>query len=208
MILKLFFIFIFSLIYSSNESLILSPDVQTLLASKILDPVKPHLVFNHKENELAWLNDMSNRLSKWVKDKEQRKNILTIVQYEATRAGLNPQLILSIITIESKFNKNAISNKGAVGLMQVMPFWKKLIGNDNQDLFDFQTNIRYGCIIFRYYLELHNWSINKALQQYNGSNGQQWYPVMVENIYNKYWKESTVVSIINNKIKYTNYSFD
>ncbi len=194
--------------YAINESVLLSPDIQTLLSSNIIDSIKPHLVFNHEENAEAWLNDMSHRLKRWIKDKEERTDILTIIQYESARTGLDPQIILSIITIESNFNKYAKSSKGAVGLMQIMPFWKKLIGNPKQDLFDLQTNIRYGCVIFRYYLEMNNWNIERSLSQYNGSNGLPWYPNLIMNVYNTYWKPSTVVLIFKNKLKYINYTND
>lgn len=190
---------------ATQEQEILAPDVQVKLHSNIINSVQPHLVFDKQEQADAWLDDMSNRLKKWVPDNFLRNRYLTIIQYEAARAGLDPQIILAIITIESKFNKYAISNAGARGMMQVMPFWQKQIGTSSQNLFDTETNIRYGCTILRYYLQLENGNLYRALAKYNGSNGKTWYPVMVMNAYNTYWQPYPVVELKNGKIKYINY---
>lgn len=194
-----------NLVYASEASL-LAPDVQAGLRTDILNPIEPHLVFDTQVKANAWLNDMSNRLKKWVPDESVRKHYLTIIQYEAARAGLDPQLILALITVESKFNKSAVSSKGAMGMMQVMPFWKTQIGTSNQSLFDIETNIRYGCTILRYYWERSGFDMNRALAAYNGSIGENWYPQLVMNAYYTYWQPATVVEIKNGKIVTIDYT--
>ena len=128
---------------------------------------------------------------RWIDDEFLRTRYLTIIQYEATRAGLDPQLILSIITIEGAFNKYAIGSSGERGFMQIMPFWLEQIGLPNQNLFDIQTNVRYGCTILRYYLQKENGNLERALARYNGSlklPNYNSYPAKVFNAYNKYWQ--------------------
>ena len=98
------------------------------------------------------------------------------VQYEATRAGLDPQLVLGLIEYESNFRKYAVSTAGARGYMQVMPFWVRQIGNEGHDLFTLRTNLRYGCTILRYYLDMEKGDLYRALGRYNGSLGRAEYP--------------------------------
>jgi soluble lytic murein transglycosylase-like protein len=208
---RLFYLFILALslcpVNASNNQQVkfLIPDIATLYSTQIINPVKPYLVFSDKAKADAWLNDMSNRLKKWIPDEFTRKHYLTIIQYEATRAGLDPQLVLALITVESKFNKYAISPSGARGLMQIMPFWQNLIGEPGQDLFDVQTNLRYGCTILRFYLDQQNWNFTKALAAYNGSNNQTWYPELILNSYNNYWQPSEVAQLKNGKLQVINY---
>lgn len=192
--------------YASQIEENLSNDIILAMHSNIVNPITPHLVFANSTMATAWLNDMSNRLKPWVPDEFLRKRLLTIIQYESSRAGLDSQLILGLITVESKFDKYAISSSGARGIMQVMPFWVKQVGNPKQDLFDFATNIRYGCTILRYYLIKEHGDIRKALARYNGSLGKDTYPNMVYAAYYKYWQPSTVLQIQNNKISYIDYA--
>ncbi len=198
--LKFCILFAFCNLAYASEASLLAPDVQPGLRTDILNPIEPHLVFDTPVAANAWLSDMSNRLKKWVPDEYVRKRYLTIIQYEAARAGLDPQLILALITVESKFNKSALSSKGAIGMMQVMPFWKTQIGTSNQSLFDIETNIRYGCTILRYYWERSGFDMNRALVAYNGSLGKSWYSELVMNVYYTYWQPATVVEIKNGKI--------
>jgi Soluble lytic murein transglycosylase and related regulatory proteins (some contain LysM/invasin domains) len=136
-----------------------------------------------------------------------RKRLLTTIQYESVRAGLDPQLVLSLITIESRFNKYAISSAGARGIMQVMPFWQRQIGAQDQDLLNVQTNIRFGCTILRHYLQLERGDMFMALGRYNGSRGQATYPNLVFGALNRYWQPATVMTMAKNgEIKYVNYS--
>ena len=180
----------------------LAADVQASLHSSIINPIQPHLVFDTKAQADAWMNDMSARLKKWVPDDFLRKRYLTIIQYEAVRAGLDPQLVLSVITIEGKFNKYAIGTSGERGMMQVMPFWLRDIGSSDQNLFDVQTNIRYGCTILRYYMLRENGDTTRALARYNGAlklPNYAGYPARVLAAYNKYWTLTPYVSTPINK---------
>lgn len=190
----------------TQEQELLSPDVQTAMQSNIINPIEPYLVFKTKDQANAWLNDMSNRLKKWVPDQFLRQRYLTIIQYESVRAGLDPQLVLSLITVESRFNKYAISSTGAQGLMQVMPFWLTQLGLKQQNLFDIQTNIRFGCTILRYYLQKEQGNLFMALGRYNGSRGQATYPNMVFNAYVKYWKPYPVMLMKNGKVETIDYT--
>lgn len=192
----------------------LSSDVQASLHLSIINPITPHLVFSSPEKAQAWLDDMSHRLKKLapnnpvVKDDLMRKRLLTIIQYESIRAGLDPQIVLSVITVESKFNKYAISSAGALGIMQVMPFWLRQIGNPTaQSLLDAQTNIRFGCTILRHYLELEHGDMFYALGRYNGSRGQALYPNLIFGAYYRYWQPAAVATL-NKKgeLKFTDYS--
>lgn len=204
--LLIYGIFLINICCASQERELLAPDIALSMRTSIINPIQPHLVFVNQKTANAWLNDMSNRLKIWVPDEFLRRRLLTVVQYESSRAGLDAQLILSLITIESKFNKYAISSSSARGLMQVMPFWLEQIGNKNQDLFDVETNIRYGCTILRYYLIKEHGDMHRALARYNGSLGNDTYPNLVYNAYNKYWQPSTVVTINKGKINYIDYS--
>jgi soluble lytic murein transglycosylase-like protein len=122
---------------------------------------------------------MSDRLVKRMPDAAAREEFLKTVHYEAIRAGLDPQLVLGIIEVESAFRKYAVSRAGARGYMQVMPFWIKLIGTSEHNLFHLRTNLRYGCTILRHYLDIEKGDLFRALGRYNGSLGKADYPNQV-----------------------------
>ncbi len=109
------------------------------------------------------------------------------VYYEATRAGLDPQLVLGLIQVESGFKKYAVSSVGARGYMQVMPFWVNSIGAPEHNLFHLKLNLRYGCTILRHYIDMENGDLYRALGRYNGSLGQPEYPTMVVGAWKKNW---------------------
>ena len=109
------------------------------------------------------------------------------VHYEATRAGLDPQLVLGLVQVESGFKKYAVSSAGARGFMQVMPFWVKLVGGSEDNLFHLRTNLRYGCTILRHYLDIERGDLYRALGRYNGSLGQPGYPNMVRAVWDQQW---------------------
>jgi len=137
----------------------------------------------------VWLSDMSGRLQKYMPDVDQRIFLLKNVHYEAKRANLAPELVLSVIHVESLFNRWAISSVGAQGLMQVMPFWLKEIGHDNDSLFDIKTNLRFGCTILRHYLDKEKGNLTRALARYNGSLGKYKYPNKVlERLQNRWFR--------------------
>lgn len=124
----------------------------------------------------VWLTDMSGRLAEQVADPQERIDILTRVHQEATRAELAPELVLAVIDVESNFDKYAISHAGARGLMQIMPFWLKEIGRPNDNLIHIGTNLRFGCTILKYYLDMEGGDLKRALSRYNGSLGERSYP--------------------------------
>jgi len=157
----------------------LSASVQAALSRAVSDRGVPELVFKEAADGERWLAEMSSRIEKRIPDPAAREEFLKTVHYEATRAGLDPQLVLSLIQVESAFRKYAVSAAGARGYMQVMPFWIKLIGTSEQNLFHLRTNLRYGCTILRHYLDIEKGDLFRALGRYNGSLGQAEYPNMV-----------------------------
>jgi soluble lytic murein transglycosylase-like protein len=165
----------------------LAANVQNSLHRSVSDYPAPHLVFTTKVEEWAWLADMSSRLASKMPDWPTRRDFLITVQYEATRAGLDPQLVLGLIQHESNFRKYAVSSAGARGFMQVMPFWVQQIGNGGHDLFTLRTNLRYGCTILRYYLDIEQGDVYRALGRYNGSLGRSEYPTAVITSMKRYW---------------------
>ncbi len=136
----------------------------------------------------VWLASMSTPLSRWIKDENKRIQLLTLIHQEATRAGLEPGLVLALIQVESAFNHYAVSVAGARGMMQIMPFWKKEIGREDDNLMDIPTNLRYGTTILAHYIEVEKGSVIRGLARYNGSRGQTWYPKRVLTYWNKYWR--------------------
>jgi soluble lytic murein transglycosylase-like protein len=135
----------------------------------------------------VWLADMSHRLEKKIPVADTRITFLKSVHREASRAGLRPELVLAVIETESNFDRYAISSAGARGLMQIMPFWLERIGRPGDNLFDVETNLRYGCTILRYYLDQEKGDRRRALARYNGSPGRNHYPARVFELWNTRW---------------------
>jgi soluble lytic murein transglycosylase-like protein len=154
----------------------LAASVRHSLSAALADRSVPELAFREREHAHKWLFEMSRRLEKRVPDRKQRLELLRSAHFEALRAGLDPQLVLGIIEVESSFRKYAVSRAGARGYMQVMPFWIKLIGSQGDNLFHLRTNLRYGCVILRHYLDLEKGDYFRALGRYNGSLGKPDYP--------------------------------
>ena len=127
----------------------------------------------------AWVRAMTRRVLNRFPDEEAARHFLALVRYEAMRAGLDPHLVLAVIDVESGFRKYAVSKAGARGLMQVMPFWVKEIGEPGHNLFHERTNLRYGCTILRHYLDRERGNLHNALARYNGSLGSAEYPTRV-----------------------------
>ncbi len=165
----------------------LSEQSRALLHKAIIDSTSLQLAFGNEQEAQAWISAMSARLKKFVPDEFMRIYFLKSLHYEATRAGLDPQLVLGLIQVESGFKKYAISSVGARGYLQVMPFWTKKIGSPSDNLFDMQTNLRYGCTILRYYLNIEHGNLFRALGRYNGSLGQAQYPNMVVSAWKNRW---------------------
>jgi soluble lytic murein transglycosylase-like protein len=165
----------------------LSASVQAALSRSISDQAPPKSSFHDSMDAIDWLSEMSRRLETRITVPESRIEFLRAVHYEATRAGLDPQLVLGLIQVESGFKKYAVSSAGARGFMQVMPFWLKVIGRSDDNLFHLRTNLRYGCTILRHYLDLEQGDVYRALGRYNGSLGQADYPNLVRGAWQKQW---------------------
>ena len=157
----------------------MSHSVRAALHKAVSDHSAPFLAFASQTEARSWLDAMSHKLERRMPDRQLREEFLVTVHYEAKRAGLDPQLVLGLIQVESAFRKYAISSAGARGLMQVMPFWVKAIGSDDSNLFHLRTNLRFGCIILRHYLDIEKGDLFRALGRYNGSLGRPEYPNMV-----------------------------
>jgi soluble lytic murein transglycosylase-like protein len=154
--------------------------VRTALSSAIRNAAPPIPVFTSSDARLQylhWLEQVSQRLKKRKPNDDVRREFLQTVWYESKRAGLDTALVLGLIQVESGFRKFAISVAGARGYMQVMPFWTRVLGDgDASKLFHMQTNLRFGCVILRHYLERENGDLFMALGRYNGSRGKAQYP--------------------------------
>jgi soluble lytic murein transglycosylase-like protein len=165
----------------------LSASVQGALHKAVSDAKPPSSSFRDPMEAVDWLSEMSRRLEKRIPSREYRLDLLRSVHYEATRAGLDPQLVLGLMQVESGFRKYAVSSAGARGYMQVMPFWLKLLGRSEDSLFDLRTNLRYGCTIMRHYLDIEKGDLYRALGRYNGSLGKPEYPNMVRAAWYSQW---------------------
>jgi soluble lytic murein transglycosylase-like protein len=169
----------------------LSASVRASLNKSVADHSVPFLAFSTEAEARLWLTAMSKRLASRIIDRLEREEFLVTVHYEAKRAGLDPQLVLGLIQVESNFRKYAVSRAGARGFMQVMPFWVQLIGRRDDNLFHLRTNLRYGCVILRHYLDIENGDLYRALGRYNGSLGKPQYPTQVVRAWQRDWHYST-----------------
>ena len=163
---------------------LLSASVRTTLSQAVNDRATVDM---SDMDTRSWVRAMTPRVEGRFSDEEAARRFLALVRYEALRAGLDPQLVLALIDVESQFRKYAVSRAGARGLMQVMPFWLKEIGAPGQDLFPERTNLRYGCTILRYYLDREHGNLYNALGRYNGSLGQADYPNRVLKAWKARW---------------------
>jgi len=168
----------------------LAASVQAALHAAVSDRRPPGSSFRNPLEAVNWLEEMSGRLARRMPNQENRLEFLRAVHYEATRAGLDPQLVLGLIQVESGFKKYAVSSAGARGYMQVMPFWVKLIGGRSDNLFHLRMNLRYGCTILKHYLEIEKGDLFRALGRYNGSLGRAEYPDAVRAVWEKQWHYS------------------
>ena len=173
----------------------LAPSVVAGLARSIADNPVPG-DYAYRTNIVPWVAEMSRRLSNKVGDERERREFLATVHYEATRAGLDPQLVLGVIHHESGFKKYAISTASARGYMQVMPFWVRQIGSADQNLFNLRTNLRYGCVILRHYLDIEHGDYFRALGRYNGSLGRSEYPTAVMSAALRYRVEPNAPTVL------------
>jgi soluble lytic murein transglycosylase-like protein len=184
------YLFILSLLFSpfisaEQQTIRQAPDAE--LASLLKKTVAESDSFYDKFDAEVWLVDMSKRLSRYIKDPQTRLTLLKQIHAEAKRAQVAPELVISLIHVESGFQRFAISSVGAQGLMQVMPFWKNEIGRPDDNLTDIQTNLRYGCTILKHYIDKEKGNLIRALGRYNGSLGKLKYPEKVLRFWEKYW---------------------
>jgi soluble lytic murein transglycosylase-like protein len=166
----------------------LADSVRQRLSRMVSDKAVPTMHFREAVDGQRWLAEMDRRLERRIPDRRQRLELLRTVQYEATRARLDPQLVLGVIEVESGFRKYAVSRAGARGYMQVMPFWVQLIGQPSHNLFHLRTNLAYGCAILRHYLDIEKGDYFRALGRYNGSLGKPEYPNLVLAAWRGRWK--------------------
>jgi len=166
----------------------LAANTQTAILHESSDQAASYTEYAAVADSITWLISMSRRLEKFIPDPIEREEFLRTVFYEATRAGLDPQLVLSVIQVESGFKKYAISHAGARGYMQVMPFWIEAIGHRDHNLFHLRVNLRYGCTILRHYLNKEKGDYFRALGRYNGSLGEITYPQLVFNKWQTTWR--------------------
>ena len=157
--------------------------VRTALSSAIARQAPPQPEFANtqaRQQYEGWMARMGARLKRQTPDPMVRQEFLQTIWYESRRAGLEPSLVLGLVQVESNFRKHAISNAGARGYMQVMPFWTRVLADgDAAKLFHLQTNLRFGCVILRHYLDREQGNLFMALGRYNGSRGQAPYPQAV-----------------------------
>ncbi|MEW6679281.1 MAG: lytic transglycosylase domain-containing protein [Pseudomonadota bacterium] len=165
----------------------LSASVKARLSKAVADAAVEKAAFADSPTVRLWLGEMSNRLTRYIPDPEFREDFLNTLHYEATRAGLDPELMLGLIEVESGFKKYAVSSVGARGFTQVMPFWLDVIGTREQNLFHLRTNLRYGTTILRHYIDIEKGNLFRALGRYNGSLGKAEYPEMVYAAWRNHW---------------------
>ncbi len=164
-----------------------TPDVDPALRVLLKEAISDASSFEDRFAAEVWLTDMSHRLTKLVPDPDERLSILKAVHAEAGRSELPPELVLALIEVESAFDRFAVSEAGARGLMQVMPFWLDEIGRPDDNLFHIETNLRLGCTILRYYMDREKGNLLKALARYNGSTGHRWYADRVYEKLSRKW---------------------
>lgn len=179
-------IFCLSLVIAQGAaSLMQGPD--PVLRELLIDAVNESDSFEDRFDAEVWLTDMATRLQGQVEDPTERLEILKRVHQEAARVNLPPELVLALIDVESNFDRFALSYAGARGLMQVMPFWLDEIGRPDDNLFHINTNLRLGCTILRYYMDMEKNNMVRALARYNGSVGKRWYPDRVLGRLSRKW---------------------
>lgn len=161
----------------------LSDAVRSALSTAVTGSAPPQPLLpsaQHRSDYERWLAHAGMRLTRYKSHPVDRQEFLQTLWYEARRAGLSLSLVLGLVQVESGFRKFAVSSAGARGYMQVMPFWSRLIGDgDDSRLFQMQTNLRFGCVILRHYLDTERGDLFLALGRYNGSRGQTAYPQAV-----------------------------
>jgi soluble lytic murein transglycosylase-like protein len=176
----------------------LAAEVRSGLQASIADRPAPRHAFTNSAAAVNWLTEMSQRLAAKIPDFRSRVAFLRTVHFEAVRAGLDPQLVLAVIQVESSFRKYAVSRSGARGYMQVMPFWIGLVGQKGDNLFNLRTNLRYGCVILKFYLDMEKGDLFRALGRYNGSAGKADYANLVIGAWRGLWRYQGKLAAVQN----------
>ena len=170
--------------YGGNQTV--DPKLRQLLT----DAINSSESFDDRFHAEVWLLDMSNRLQRHINDEQLRITLLKQVHHEASLAKLQPELVLAVIEVESHFDSYAVSSAGAQGIMQVMPFWLDEIGRPDDNLIVLHTNLRMGCTILKYYMNMEKNDLHKALARYNGSRGSKVYSNKVLKALRNHWYKS------------------
>ncbi|NOR52447.1 MAG: transglycosylase SLT domain-containing protein [Gammaproteobacteria bacterium] len=179
-------------------ALIAFGQIQPVWAVEVDNALKQHLIsalaiqdgVKDQFDMSVWITDMEGRLEPYIEGGENRLRLLEHIYQESLRVELPPELILAVIHIESNFDRFAISRVGARGLMQIMPFWLDEIGRPEDNLFNIETNLRFGCTILRHYIDKESGDITRALARYNGSRGKRVYPDKIFNKLRRHWYRS------------------
>lgn len=164
------------------------PELRAFLKSAITEGNS----FRDRFDAEVWLLSADAPLKRYVKDADERQGLLKSIHAAATAAGLQPDLVLALIEVESAFDRYAVSRVGAQGLMQVMPFWKNEIGRPEDNLTNMATNLSYGCYILKFYLDKERGNLSRALARYNGSLGKTWYPERVMVKWKRHWSVASI----------------
>jgi soluble lytic murein transglycosylase-like protein len=190
--LKRFFPLLFLLLTATVANNVYAKDkiIDPKLRLALTEAINSSNSFDDHFHAEVWLVDMSNRLQRFIKDEKSRMKMLRKIHLEATRAELQPELVLALIEIESRFDSYAISRAGAQGIMQVMPFWLDEVSRPDDNLIDLKTNLRMGCTILKYYMDIEKNDLHKALARYNGSRGSRVYSNKVLKALRNHWYKS------------------
>lgn len=174
----------------ASEQLAFSEQPREALKSGLRDKLLANIAvaesFEDRYEAEAWLLLMSGRLVSHVPDPDRRLQLLRKVHHNAKQVGLQPELVLAVIEVESHFNPYALSPAGAQGIMQIMPFWKNEIGRPEDNLIDLDTNLKYGCTILKHYLDRSDSRLAEALARYNGSYGSYRYTMKVMDAWDRW----------------------
>jgi soluble lytic murein transglycosylase-like protein len=180
-------------VFASQQYEPMADHVRLALRTALNAPAAPRPIFESVGHRIDWMAEMSRRLARRVPDFAERTELIKIIRYEAQRVGIDPQIIFALIEVESNFRADAVSHAGAIGLMQVMPFWTDVLSRgSSRELFEPRVNIRYGCLILRHYLDIEKGNLDRALGRYNGSLGKMTYPNLVYDRLDRNWGYSYV----------------
>lgn len=175
-------------VFASQQYEPMADHVRLALRTALSAPAAPRPIFESVGHRIDWMAEMSRRLARRVPDFTERTELIKIIRYEAQRVGIDPQIIFALIEVESNFRADAVSHAGAIGLMQVMPFWTDVLSRgSSRELFEPRVNIRYGCLILRHYLDIEKGNLDRALGRYNGSLGKMTYPNLVYDRLDRNW---------------------